>query len=358
MYMKNTPQHTQSQELFSDSGSDAPVSVFEADLDRTKIVPVGVSSLDQDCLKKKPCIPSETRTAKPSALTLLSVEQVTRFRKRFLKESTKMNKCRSGGVVHSHIEGCLANVYVPTRCESKWEQKCFREWAAESEAEIAEISGGFQYPVHIVLTEQNCVQGGLSDGMKSLQASFKRLKQRKAWKRSVRGYVYTWGLTIGKAGTWHPHLHIAADVQWFEGIYDEWRSSTRGKGQHAKIVRWKTSPADLARELVKGTKGDMKNLMKRFRKDEILFGEAIEAFTNRRWFQTGGECYKRKKKTPDKTMSCPCCGRTYWSWEWRIRSVTDEVARSLIERHEVYEGFGYDNEISEHRGPPLRWKGA
>lgn len=276
-----------------------------------------------------------------SFLTSLQTEQLPRFKPRADSERAKMDLCCATYWVHCHVDGCGAVVVAPRRCESKWCAECFQAWAATAEGEITGHVRTFDWPAHLVLTIRDRPPGELADMIDCLQSSFTKLKQRKVW-RAVDSYVRSIGLTVDQHGWWHAHFHLALNVRWMTGVYEAWKEVTRGEGEHAHLGRWQSSPGDLARELVKGTKGDMQGLAEAFRRVPDLFGEAVEAMRGRRWYQAGGEAYGKRIPFQDKPQAvCPGCGEIYVKADWTCVNVSPGAGEKLIAAG-AFTSFAFD----------------
>ena len=115
-------------------------------------------------------------------------------------------------------------------CGSRWCRCCGAKRAREAALKIEGRLRQLQWPAHIVLTIANVPPGQLVESLDLLNESFRRLRQREVWKDIKKG-VWSFGLTRAENGWWHPHLHIAADVQWLnkETLAREWAEVTRGR---------------------------------------------------------------------------------------------------------------------------------
>lgn len=67
--------------------------------------------------------------------------------------------------------------------------------------------------------------------LKHLHGAFRRLRQRRLWKSSVRsGYVFLEVTFNRETRTWHPHLHALLCGHWMQqaALADQWEECTRG----------------------------------------------------------------------------------------------------------------------------------
>jgi len=73
--------------------------------------------------------------------------------------------------------------------------------------------------------------------VKSLQKSFRRLRQRSFWKRKVTGGAFV--IEVTKSGDkWHAHIHaiIAGDYIPFDTLLKHWMKVSTGRGVYIKQV--------------------------------------------------------------------------------------------------------------------------
>ncbi len=71
---------------------------------------------------------------------------------------------------------------------------------------------------------------GLVDQINDLQRAFRRLRQSKIWKRSIKNAVWCMEIKLAKSGLWNCHLHLIYCGQWIDQgkLSDAWRAASRG----------------------------------------------------------------------------------------------------------------------------------
>jgi hypothetical protein len=104
---------------------------------------------------------------------------------------------------------------------------------------------------YVVLSERNSVS--LDAGRKSLEAAWNSLRRSVQWKRKVRGAVVVFEVTRNvRAKTWHPHLNILFEGEYFpvEELKQLWMAATEGRGRSVYIQAANEGTVD---ELIKYT---------------------------------------------------------------------------------------------------------
>jgi len=102
---------------------------------------------------------------------------------------------------------------------------------------------------YAVLAERNSFD--LRAGIASLWASWTRLRRSVRWKRKVKGCIVALEVTRNcKDGTWHPHLNVLIEGDYFpfEELRQAWNEATDGQGQTSYI---RAADAGTVRELIK-----------------------------------------------------------------------------------------------------------
>jgi hypothetical protein len=102
---------------------------------------------------------------------------------------------------------------------------------------------------YAVLAQRN--SENLQEGIKELWASWTRLRRSVRWKRKVRGCIVALEVTRNvRDGTWHPHLNVLMEGEYFpfEELNKSWIEATKGHGQTSFI---RAADAGTVRELMK-----------------------------------------------------------------------------------------------------------
>lgn len=102
---------------------------------------------------------------------------------------------------------------------------------------------------YVVLSEPNCKS--LREGQESLRKSWTALRRSVCWKRHVVGCITVEEVTYNpKTRTWHPHLNVLMEGEYFphEELRQAWKKATKGRSRQVFI-----SAADpgTVRELIK-----------------------------------------------------------------------------------------------------------
>lgn len=181
---------------------------------------------------------------------------------------------------------------------------CVRRRSAEVAAALEPIL--LSKPVdslrYMVLSERNCED--LSEGRASVWASFGRLRRTVGWKDKVKGCIVAFEATIRPDGSWHPHLNVLIEGEYYpqKEALEAWKIATRGRGE----VVWvsKVTP-DTVRELIKYiTK--ISDLVG----DPVAMESFLDAVYNQRLFRTYGTFYglNLEKDAHGVKEKCPDCG--------------------------------------------------
>ena len=102
---------------------------------------------------------------------------------------------------------------------------------------------------YVVLSERN--SSNVAEGMKSLWASWFRLRRSVRWKRKVRGCIVALEVTYNsQEDTWHPHLNVIFEGDYFphEELRQAWIEATEQRGE---IVWISKVNAGTTREMIK-----------------------------------------------------------------------------------------------------------
>ena len=116
---------------------------------------------------------------------------------------------------------------------------------------VEQFSRGRNRFRYAVLSEKN--SPNLAAGIRSLYAAWSRLRRSLRWKRKVKGCMVVLEVTYNKKRrTWHPHLNVLFEGEYFpfEELKQAWIKATKGCGRTAFIREAKEGTAF---ELVKYT---------------------------------------------------------------------------------------------------------
>lgn len=159
---------------------------------------------------------------------------------------------------------------------------------------------------HITLTIPN--QPILELAVTVLLTSFRRLRQRRTWKKHVKGGAFVIEVT-GEAGKWHAHLHIIAESQFFPvfALSRQWAACSPGRVVYIQVVRKSHIVNYLTKYLTKSALSaaarlDVSNTLRRYR-----------------LFQPFGSWHGITPPSPVPRYSCPTCGSTDWLLLDRMR---------------------------------------
>jgi len=204
-------------------------------------------------------------------------------------------QCRDCRKTVYYYKGCRDRITC-SDCRRKYMEKTFARFSPV----VKSMVGTLRF---ITLTVKNGMD--LKERRNHLRKSFRKLRQRVAWKRVVKGGVYAEETTFGKGG-WHSHVHIIASGKYFpqDELTKLWASCT-GDSVIVDIRK------------ITSTKEACKELMKYCLKDAGLPDERLEearlAFKRARLVGTFGNLYgserdEEKDAGEEDGMECPYCG--------------------------------------------------
>jgi hypothetical protein len=154
---------------------------------------------------------------------------------------------------------------------------------------------------YVVFAEANVKD--LKAGIASLWASWTRLRRSVRWLRKVKGSIVALEVTRNRDdGTWHPHLNVLIEGDYFpfEELNQLWVKATKGKGHTSHI---QAANAGTVRELIKYvTKiGDLLG-------DAPALDEFLTAVANMRIVRTYGSFYGLSVEDEENLgVCCPDC---------------------------------------------------
>lgn len=224
---------------------------------------------------------------------------------------------------------CQERVRGCARCKKRWCPVCAVAISAERVSKFAAAVLKMRWPLHITLTLANTHDLDAST-LRGLLRAFRRLRQRRCWKDSVRGGFASLEIT-NRGNGWHPHLHIIADCEWF-GVTTA--PPSRSMSREQKLARFRAASAELGSEWANivgqetasvrirrryGGDAGAKSLALETMKYAVKAGdllsargsaaEIIDAMRSVRLFRGFGSCYRLKLDEQPKEP-CPCgnCG--------------------------------------------------
>lgn len=152
---------------------------------------------------------------------------------------------------------------------------------------------------HLTLTIRN--QDDLPKMLKDIVRSFRRLRQRAAWKNRVLGGAFVLEVT-GRPGNWHAHIHTILIAYYFpfNALLKLWEQVSSGQGVYIQKLPPKQVINYLAKYL---TKPDV---------PDLVLDEVAAELKSYRLFQPFGCWFKLMKKYKDKTAGCPECKQHSW----------------------------------------------
>jgi hypothetical protein len=150
-------------------------------------------------------------------------------------------------------------------------------------------------------SERNCRDGDLLKGIKSLWRAWNSLRRSVCWQRHVVGCVVAFEVTRGKDGkSWHPHLHVLMEGDYFpvEELRQRWVKATKGRGQVVDI-RQAYSARDLVKYVTKSA--DLIG-------DPAALDELLTAIYRMRILRTYGTFFALNVEDEDAPgIECPDC---------------------------------------------------
>jgi len=225
---------------------------------------------------------------------------------------------------------CQERTKGRARCKKRWCPICAVSIAAERVAKFASAVRALKWPMHITLTIAN-EPDVTADTLRRLLKCFRRLRQRRCWKDTVRGGFASLEIT-NRGNGWHPHLHIIADCEWF-GLRTAppSRSWSREK-KHARYIEASTELGDEWADIVGqasasvrirrkyGGDAGAKHLALETMKYAVKAGDllksrgsaaaVIDAMKSVRMFRGFGSCFRLKldDEAPKEPCTCAACG--------------------------------------------------
>lgn len=146
------------------------------------------------------------------------------------RRAEKMGMCCVAPMIFADADSMP--VCVAGYCRDRLCPTCMRRRAAKVKARLVGLVVSMNAPRFLTLTERDN-SDPLSVRMDRITAAVRRLRHTKAWKRHVKGGVMVWETTRNeKAGTWHPHVHLILDGEFWShaSLRAEWQKALGNEG--------------------------------------------------------------------------------------------------------------------------------
>lgn len=167
-------------------------------------------------------------------------------------------RCRTDAWVVQHEESLELRV-ASRKCNQRWCPMCqkTKRWIITNA--VTDWAENKKHVKFVTLTLKSS-PGTLEFQVSRLYDSFRRLRNSKVWRQSVRGGVWFFQLTINKqTRMWHPHLHILVDADYIKqrALSNRWLDITRDskivdirkvhnvEDAAEYVARYATSPGNL-----------------------------------------------------------------------------------------------------------------
>lgn len=193
---------------------------------------------------------------------------------------------------------------IPVYCGNRFCPVCGRHRNNLIEHKLKEFLKGSDLRKHdtykfLTLTIKN--QPDLNQMTNDLISSFRRLRQRRYWRKHVRGGACVIEVTH-KDNDWHVHLHIVLESSFMlrATLQEEWEAVSSGQGVYIRKIHSNQIVHYLTKYLTK----DDATIEDQVKMSGILKG--------RRMFQPFGSWHDPITKIPKKQFKCPECEHCSW----------------------------------------------
>lgn len=142
------------------------------------------------------------------------------------------------------------------RCKDRLCPDCARiraaNWASRIVPLLQEVRAAGRKPKFITLTQRARHGERIRAAARRLQRCFETLRHGTAWKKHVRAWVASREVTRSRGDTWHVHIHLVADAEYWPQaeLSAEWERVTAGE---SRIVDIREAKDGVERELLKYT---------------------------------------------------------------------------------------------------------
>lgn len=197
-------------------------------------------------------------------------------------------------------EHCGHQISVPVYCGNRFCPICSRPRLARVRRRIefmvkhTEKRNGYSFK-HLTLTVRS--KNDLPGMLRSLSASFRRLRQRPLWKRSVSGGAFVFEVTH-KEGAFHAHIHsiiYSKFIDW-NALLLLWMSVSDGRGVYIQRI----PEHQIVRYLTKYISKPSSN--------PSIACDVQDSLSHFRLFSPFGTWYNISKDFVDEKPGCPKCG--------------------------------------------------
>lgn len=232
------------------------------------------------------------------------------------KRASKMGLCCVAPMIFADAKS--QPVCVAGYCRDRICPTCMRRRASKVRARLVGLVGSMNAPRFLTLTERdNC--DPLDVRMDRITAAVRRLRHTAAWKRHVTGGVMVWETTRNeKAGTWHPHVHLIIDGDFWAhaSLLAEWKKALGSDG--AARIEACHDRVKSARYLAKYLAKDSE--LSSWSPETIV--EFAKAMHRRRLVATFGRMHKLNVDLCDEEKEKPALPRACMSYE-QVRSAVE-----------------------------------
>lgn len=198
-----------------------------------------------------------------------------------------------------YCQDCLHEHPVPVYCGDRFCPICTRQVRARTRRRLDWIIDhvpemvGYRWYM-ITLSEPNC--SDIREGLKSLIASFRRLRSRQYWMNKIFGGIYVIEIK-GRPGNWHPHIHAVIYSRWlyYPAMIRQWQKCSKGTACWIDKIPTKEVTRYITKYM---SKPDVP--------DAVMNG-INQGLKGTRWLSPFGQCHNIKFPQPKHKSACPEC---------------------------------------------------
>jgi len=245
---------------------------------------------------------------------------------------------------HAYITlycSCCGHQYrIPKPCQDRFCPTCSYVRTGKIRRRIRYlVEKQYQVPGQDVrfLTLTIANQTNLDHMVRSLQRSFRRLRQRSFWKRKVTGGAFVIEITRPN-NSWHAHVHaiIAGDFIPFKKLLEQWIQVSTGRGVYIKKIPKAAIIGYLTKYI---TKPD--SSLSDYDKYSVS-----DSLKGTRLFQPFGTWHGWNRDFKTEKPACKVCGdRSGFITQWdldRLSTSIDEVIQSCNSPPQSYQQLTMD----------------
>lgn len=138
----------------------------------------------------------------------------TTYSKPLMRQAQKLAACGQSARLWLDEQTHTVKTLI-TRCRNRMCPWCTHARTAKAKRQILAIMHTMKHPRTIVLTARSR-HAPLAEQISTMRQAFAKLRRGKEWKRLVAGGIYAVEITWNPhAETWHPHLHLIVDGEYF-----------------------------------------------------------------------------------------------------------------------------------------------